>query len=704
MANGQLVSPNLDDRQWQDIVDEARSLIPRYNVEYTDHNPSDLGMTLMELFAWIVEGMIYRLNRVPDKNFIEFLNLLGITRDPASPATTNLVFQMSPIAPSLVLPKGNVSATPQTSQDDPILFETDETVTLLPVNVAESVYFHKIAGNGKYERTTGQLTAAPLSGFSVTMAAAEVSVICLGFDLATTQPIQLDLQFTNTLTPGACTVLPTYSQGIVIAGAWPAIPGAKDGTANFTQNGLMSLTVPLDWAAQNPTSWPATTPTTLADTVNRPLFWIGLRLSNISAAPLTVAINYILFNNAHATNAISITSSEQLGTSDGTPFQFFDLKNAPLYKRPGAVDPYDHLLIQVRQPLVGGSFGPWTTWMRVDDLAQGAGNNYRLDPVMGRINFGNFDPVVSPDGHGSVPPAESEIQAASYRYVIGGTGGNVGPGSITVLRTPVAGQIGVTNPGAAANGSDEESIEDTKRRGPEALRNRFRAVTAEDYEYLAQEASTDVRKVRCLQPRLFTIYDQAFNGAVQPGDPWTYGALNRDSGNVHVIIIPGSTLANRTPSPTSELLGEVADYLEQRRALTAALNVTGPRYLPIQVTVTVNVWKKAVDTGLVPDPAISTAVRDDIAAKITQFLHPTLGSTDGSGWEVGQDQTIAPLFQFIQPAKEVGFIAALSIQALAPLYTPPVRLYPNGPGVWIKFADYEMVCSAATHNVTVNKI
>jgi len=242
------------------------------------------------------------------------------------------------------------------------------------------------------------------------------------------------------------------------------------------------------------------------------------------------------------------------------------------------------------------------------------------------------------------------------------------------------------------------------------LRNRYRAVTAADYEYLAREASTEVRKVRCLQPRLFTAYDKAFNPMVTAGDPWTYGALNRDTGNVHVIIIPGGPLSNRTPTPTAELLQEVTDYLEERRTVTAALNVTGPRYLPIKVTAQIKVWKKAVDQGLVPDPVASNAVRDDIIARIVQFLHPTLGNLDGSGWEMGDDQTIAPLFEFIKPASEVGFISALTIEALTPLYNPPTRLYPVGvPGVWVKFADYEMVCSADTkgpnsHSVTVSKI
>ena len=100
MARGRLDPPDLDDRKWQDLVDQARDLIPIYSPEWTDHNPSDLGMTLVELFAWLVEGMIYRLNQVPDKNFIEFLNLVGITRDPATPASTWLTF----------LPKSWVSA------------------------------------------------------------------------------------------------------------------------------------------------------------------------------------------------------------------------------------------------------------------------------------------------------------------------------------------------------------------------------------------------------------------------------------------------------------------------------------------------------------------------------------------------------------------------------------------------------------------
>jgi hypothetical protein len=69
--------PKLDDRTYQDIVEEALRMIPRYAPEWTNHNPSDPGITLVELAAWMTDLLIYRLNQVPDKNYVAFLNLLA---------------------------------------------------------------------------------------------------------------------------------------------------------------------------------------------------------------------------------------------------------------------------------------------------------------------------------------------------------------------------------------------------------------------------------------------------------------------------------------------------------------------------------------------------------------------------------------------------------------------------------------------------
>ena len=69
---------NLDNLSFEELVKEAKSLIPIYAPDWTNHNPSDPGITLVELFAWLCEMIIYRINQVPESNYMHFLNLLGI--------------------------------------------------------------------------------------------------------------------------------------------------------------------------------------------------------------------------------------------------------------------------------------------------------------------------------------------------------------------------------------------------------------------------------------------------------------------------------------------------------------------------------------------------------------------------------------------------------------------------------------------------
>ncbi len=704
MSRGRLVPPNLDDRTWQDILDEAKALIPKYAPEWTDHNPSDLGITLIELFAWIVESMIYRLNKVPDKNFIEFLNLLGVTRDPATPASTFLTYRIASSMPPTMVPKGSQVSTQQTEEEEAIIFETDQDLRVLPINLNSALYIRKVIFN-KYKNVTSNLVDSPLSGMTINIPTANSITITLGFDLASTEAISLLCHFSKPARKNDIQIEWLYSRGTAEPTTWPSIPTVNDGTDVFQKNGSVSLTVPADWSNQNPQSWSGIPADSITDQIDQPQFWIGIRISNLLPQTFQLDLEHILFNSVFATNALTITQPELPGVSNGKPFQFYELKNAPLFKRLGAKEPYDHLTIRVREPLVGGGFGPWTVWTHLNDFPEGPGDYFRLNPVTATINFGNYDAITSTDGHGTIPPSGSEIRAQTYRYVIGGVEGNVPSDTINVIRTPIAGITSVTNLGAASGGSDEESIEDAKRRGPEILRNRYRAVTVEDFEYLAKEATTDVKKVRCLPPRLFTNYETGLIGFTGVGDPWTYGGLNRDTGNVNVVIIGEAPLTNSTPIPSEELLQEVSDFLEERRTVTSMLHVTSPRYLPIRVHLDIKVWQKAVGTGLTPDPATSNQLKDEIEIKVRKFLHPILGGPEKKGWEVGQDITISSLFEFIKPDSEIGFISDLKIEAMTPLYQPTDRPFVVGvPSVWIQVVDYEIVCSTASHIINVTKI
>ena len=90
-----LPAPNLDDRRFQDLVDDAKRLVQQRTRRWTDHNVSDPGVTLIEAFAWITDQMLYRLNRVPDLNYIKFLDLIGVRLFPPTGATAPVTFWLT---------------------------------------------------------------------------------------------------------------------------------------------------------------------------------------------------------------------------------------------------------------------------------------------------------------------------------------------------------------------------------------------------------------------------------------------------------------------------------------------------------------------------------------------------------------------------------------------------------------------------------
>src|SRR4051812_8789237 len=127
--------PNLDDRSWKQIVDEAMRLIPRYAPEWTNHNASDPGITLLELTAWMTELILYRLNRVPEKNYLAFLDLIGVKLRSPQPAHTLLTFSLVDGAERQYIKEGTQVATPQAADEDTVVFETERDLLVTGVKL-----------------------------------------------------------------------------------------------------------------------------------------------------------------------------------------------------------------------------------------------------------------------------------------------------------------------------------------------------------------------------------------------------------------------------------------------------------------------------------------------------------------------------------------------------------------------------------------
>ncbi len=127
-----LRTPNLDDRTFDQLLAEAQAIVRRKGAGWTDLSPSDPGMVLLELFAHLTEVMIFRLNRVPEKAYIEFLRLLGVRLHPPSAASVQLQFSRKRAgAEPLEIPHGTRVASGR-GQQEPVIFATTEVATIAP--------------------------------------------------------------------------------------------------------------------------------------------------------------------------------------------------------------------------------------------------------------------------------------------------------------------------------------------------------------------------------------------------------------------------------------------------------------------------------------------------------------------------------------------------------------------------------------------
>src|SRR5712691_7226868 len=122
-----LPAPILDDRSYQQLRDELVRRIPVYAPEWTDHNASDPGITLIELFAFLGENLLYRFNQIPEAARLEFLRLLQIPLRAAVPADALVTLTTEK-------PKGVLVSLESELKAGKLSFETKTEVNVWPVS------------------------------------------------------------------------------------------------------------------------------------------------------------------------------------------------------------------------------------------------------------------------------------------------------------------------------------------------------------------------------------------------------------------------------------------------------------------------------------------------------------------------------------------------------------------------------------------
>ncbi|MUN61953.1 putative baseplate assembly protein [Kocuria sediminis] len=585
-----LPSPNLDDRRFQDLVDDAKRMIAQRCPEWTDHNVSDPGVTLIEAFAFMTDELFYRLNRLPDRLYIAFLELLGVGLHPPTAATVELLLWLSAPQPNaVVVPRGTEAATRRTDEDEAVSFETARELVIPPRRLA-------------HLRTTtrgGEPVPRPVRprGDEDFPAFGEPptpdDALLLGLD-DSAPSCALALRFDCEVR--GVGVDPRYPPLV-----WEAWTGSGWTRCDVDKDETGGLNRPGDVVVHLPHAHTASV------VGGARAGWVRCRVVHplegyppYSASPRVRTVSAFTIGGSVPAVHAETVHVEVLGTSDGVPGQAFPLARRPVV--PGGTP----FTVEVTDG------AGWQTWREVDHFANSDPEDrvVVLDRAAGVVRF---PPAVrEADGslraYGAVPPVGSTVRIPEYRTG-GGPRGNVVAHAVSVLRSTVPFVVRVENRRAAQGGVAMETVDQARERGPLALRTRDRAVTAEDYEQLSRRAAPGIARVRCL--------------------PATTAA---EAGGVRVLVVPTAVpddddrLRFGDLVPDEDTLSAVAEYLDERRPVGVRVVVEPPRYRGVTVVARLTARRRVAADGL----------KREALRALYRYFDPIRGGPDSDGWPFGR--------------------------------------------------------------------
>lgn len=628
----QLPCPDLDDRHFQDLVDEAKRYVQQRCPEWTDHNVSDPGVTLIELFATMVDQVVYRLNRVPDRHYVKFLELLGLQLLPPRDARTDVTFWLSAALPDVVpIPVGTEVATLRTEQDEAIAFQVTEDLDIVPcelLHVGTSLE-GKITDCGRALAGTGFdcFSAVPRPG----------DALVVGLD----RPVPrcaVALRFDGRIE--GVGVDPTRPP--IVWEAWTGVDWARcavdrDETGGLNRPGDVVIHVPAGHVESILGGHKAA--------------WLRCRVAEpeddqpvYSSSPRVVRLSASTIGGTARAGQAEVVDGEIIGFSNGVAGQRFRLRHRPVVR---STQP-----VEVEVATESG----WEGWTEVRGFSESSPTDphFTLDAAAGEIALGPA--VREADGslrhYGAVPPKGAALRVPRYRSG-GGRRGNVARGAITVLKSSIPYVGRVENRAAAAGGVDAEDIESAKVRGPIVLRSRNRAVTAEDYEELAREACSDVARVRCVPAAADA--ERAVRVLVVP-------AIGED---IH--------LGFEQLVPSEDTLATIAAYLDERRVVGVQVIVEPPVYQGITVV-----------ARLRARPGVrASRLTSEALAALERHFHPVAGGDDGRGWPFGRAVHIGEVYAVLQSLPGTEYVEEARIFPADPITgrrgteLPRLELGPN---------------------------
>lgn len=758
-------SPQLDDLRFDRTVEELKRRIPVYAKEWTDHNDSDPGIAMIQLFAYLAEQVGYRLNRIPEKNHVELLKLLGIRLKPAHAAASQLALLLTnPSTLTGYTLKAGARAKAKKGTPPPV-YETDVDVDVVPAEALLLVTttspriddvllksdgthevpatYPKVPNNDTewlavtWDGKAPKLKDMPIDPVPMVKATRlSQKYLWVGLDynaaldagfrgVRVTLSIQLDddekpdlTKDVHCETPPPVGETPSSPDWVAywdaVASDVKVVPGRiDDTTAHLARSGTIRFTVPLtigpiaSWKDMRGT--PVVSPLqaclsmgtamteSLApfvsvnplgtitndryrmvldagvlavksqeDTTKPPVphpldptlranakAWLRLELPPFPVGAVPAKIRIVSFNTVAVTNATTV-KNELLGRGDGRPGQQLTLANGNVLD--------GSLVLAIQED--SDETTPLVSWSETEslDAARPFDSVYELDPEAGVVSFGDGqDPAKAPGRGGRIPPlvpTTGEIVALTYRWG-GAVSGEVPVASIATLDTAAPGIAGVVNFVAATGGRDAETLDEAKLRAKKELSTRTRAVTADDFEWIALQTPA----VRVARAHIVPLRRPLPAGSPTPMPPSPQrcgpalpGGPNGLApgvapGAVTVVVVPDEP--GPEPLPTPSFLRAVCRQLDRYRLVTTEVHVVPPQYCRI--------CKVLIQVQAEPGYTRSR-LQELVEATLGTYLHVLKGGEDGKGFPFGAQLHVADLIARVFRTEGVARVEQLSAE------------------------------------------
>lgn len=612
--------PEVDDTDYAELLSHARTLVSTHSDEWTDLNPHDPGVTILELLAWLTETHSYELDQITDTHREKYLSLLGVTPSPPQPASVRL--DLSPSSGQAGRLPADTPLTVDDGSGDTEPFETDHATTLTDARLAAVVVDHG-QGHDYQTRTNANETAGihyrafgdePTPGAALALgfdgdpfdSLAELSLFVDFHDADLPDPVtdsidSVSFEPSVELVWEYCRQYPAGDQ----EPRWEPLTVCRDTTTSLYESGFVTLERPETW---QPTQWGSEKAGCFGHQPG--LVWLRCRVETggYEIPPQVNAIELNVVAASHRRHHESTLEPTAEG-STGLASRSYRFDQTPVLSATVSVDDE-----------------PWT---EVEDFdASGPTDcHYVLDRAAGELQFGDAE-------HGLRPPVDATVTAD---YISGGgTAGNVPETATWWFSDPVQSlgdgtleQVDVCPREAASGGQEAESIEAAVDRCRRDLQTISRAVTASDYVDLA-ERTPGVRIAR-------TTIEEPSN-ATEP---------------VSVVVVPYAPPDVKRPTPSEGFRAAVGDQLDSHRLLTDRVSVVSPTYVGLDISVSVTVTERYEAGG----------DRSAITTRLHGYLDPIRGF-EGDGWPFGRSVSSAELEAELLGLPAVDHISELSIRTV----------------------------------------